>query len=114
MPCSSCVEATLAALWLASRYLVLQVNIPLSCIYPLVCMRGKGYCNRSVCLLVSLCTSHFSLISGYITQYFTQLGFERHWIDANRNGFSMCSLLLGNPNLRGPYLTTQVVGVIKR
>ena len=40
------------------------------------------------CLLVSVCTSHSSLVSGYITQYFEQLGFERHGIEANRNGFS--------------------------
>ena len=51
-------------------------------------MRSKGYCNRSVCLLVSLWTSHSSLVSGYITQYFGQLGFERHGIEANREGFS--------------------------
>ena len=35
-----------------------------------------------------MCTSHFSLVSGYNTQYFVQLGFERHGIEANRNGFS--------------------------
>ena len=35
-----------------------------------------------------MCTSHSSLVSGYITQYFGQLGFERHRIEANRNGFS--------------------------
>ena len=40
----------------------------------------------SFCL--SVCTSHSSLVSGYITQYFGQLGFERHGIEANRNGFS--------------------------
>ena len=53
-------------------------------------MRSTGYCNCFVCLLVSLsvCTSHFSVVSGYNTQYFGQLGFERHGIEANRNGFS--------------------------
>ena len=56
--------------------------------YPLGRMHSKGYCNRSVCLLVSLWASHYSLVSGYITQYFGQLGFERHVIGANRNGFS--------------------------
>ena len=35
-----------------------------------------------------MCTSHSSLVSGYITQYFGQLGFERHEIEANRKGFS--------------------------
>ena len=50
-------------------------------------MHINGYCNRSVCLLVSLCTSHFSLVGSYITQYFTQLDFEWHGIDAIRNGF---------------------------
>ena len=51
-------------------------------------MRRKGYCNRSVCLLlVSLCTSHSSLVSGYFTQNFGQLGFERHGIEAIRNGY---------------------------
>ena len=39
-------------------------------------------------LLVSVCTSHSSLVSCYITQYFAQLGFERHGSDANKNGFS--------------------------
>ena len=51
--------------------------------YPLPRMRSKGYC-----LSVSLCTSHSSLVSGYITQYFGQLGFERQGIEVNRNGFS--------------------------
>ena len=55
--------------------------------YPLPRMRSKGYCNRSG-FLVSVCTSHSSLVSGYITQYFGQLGFERHGIEANRNRFS--------------------------
>ena len=39
--------------------------------------------DNGVCLLVS----HFSLVSGYITQYFEQLGFEKHGIDANKHGF---------------------------
>ena len=56
--------------------------------YPLPRMRSKGYCNRSVSVSVCTCTSHSSLVSGYITQYFGQLGFERHGIEANRNGFS--------------------------
>ena len=60
----------------------------LVCVFSLPRMRSKGYCNRSVCLSVSLCTLHSSLVSGYITQYFGQLGFERHGIEANRNGFS--------------------------
>ena len=51
-------------------------------------MRSKGYCNRSVCLLVGLCTSHSSLVSSYITQRFGQLGSQRLGIEANKNGFS--------------------------
>ena len=35
--------------------------------YPLVRMRSKGYCNHSGCLLVCVCTSHSSLVSGYIS-----------------------------------------------
>ena len=60
--------------------------------YPLPCMLSKGYYNRLVCLLVCsfvcFCTSYFSQVSSFITWYFGQLGFSRHRIDANRNGFS--------------------------
>ena len=60
-------------------------------------MCRKGYCNRSVCLLlVSLCASHSSLVSGYITQYFGQLGFERHGIEANRNGYLRVRFVVEN------------------
>ena len=41
-----------------------------------------------------MCTSHSSLVSGYITQYFGQLGFERHGIETNRNGFSRVRLVV--------------------
>ena len=61
--------------------------------YPLVCMRSKGYCNLSVCLLVCLWTSYLSLVSGFITCYVGQLGFERYRIDAILNGFSRVSLV---------------------
>ena len=42
---------------------------------------------RDTVIVQCVCTSHSSLVSGYITQYFGQLGFERHGIEANRNGF---------------------------
>ena len=50
-------------------------------------MRSNGYSNHSICLLVS----YFSPVSSNITQYFGLVGFERHEINANKNGFRSVS-----------------------
>ena len=82
-------------LYLAWVYLLPQTQLYTLCPgHGLVRIHSKGYCNHLVCQLVcvhvmcaSVCTSYFSLVSGFITWYFRQLGLARHKIDANKNGF---------------------------